>query len=82
MISGAILISSAFEENISKTIKIGSDDVNNRSKTEIGGDLQVNYNILTNSDEDKDFWTNVTSKQIRAGKNTLELRPANCFKNL
>ena len=51
----------------SNTIKIGSDENNARSKTEIGGDLQVNYNVLTDADEDKEFWTGVITKHIKIG---------------
>ena len=57
-----------------KTIKIGSDNTNNRSKTEIGGDLQVNYNILTDTDEDKEFWSGVTTKQIKIGTGSSKVK--------
>ena len=42
----------------SNTIKIGGDESNARSKIEIGGDLQVNYNILGNNEENISIFTN------------------------
>ena len=39
------------------------------SKIEIDGDLQVNYNIITDINEDKEIFTGVTSKTIKIGGN-------------
>ena len=38
------------------------------SKIEIDGDLQVNYNIITDINEDKEIFTGVTSKTIKIGE--------------
>ena len=43
---------------LTNTIKIGGDDDDNRSKTEIGGDLQVNYNILGNNEDNISIFAN------------------------
>ena len=51
----------------SNTIKIGGYDEDNRSKLEIGGDVQVNYNILADRDENKDIFVGITSKTIKIG---------------
>ena len=53
----------------SKTIKIGCHDSDDHSKTEIGGDLQVNYNILGG-------WKYVNEKTGEYFKDEHDFEPA------